>query len=157
MATPRVPSSERTRVYSRGKSPCSSNSCRSAILSESFIARTSVDPPRVPAMCLADGATQALGGLRDNDQVNMIGHQAICSDRDLLCAAELRHELEVVLAVFLTEECLLSGVSPLGDMVGHARSYHTCQLSHGGKLTGCDRAGARDYAAFLGFFSLDPS
>jgi len=55
-------------------------------------------------MCLADGATQALGGLRDNDQVNMIGHQAICPDRDLLCAAELRHELEVVLVVFPTEE-----------------------------------------------------
>ena len=49
-----------------------------------------VDPPRVPAMCLANGATQALGGLRDNDQVNMIGHQAICPDRDLLCAAESR-------------------------------------------------------------------
>ena len=63
------------------------------------------------AMCLADGAMQALSGLRDNDQVNMIGHQAICPDRDLLCAAELRHELEVVLVVFLTEECLLSGVS----------------------------------------------
>src|SRR5271165_559929 len=27
------------------------------------------------------------------------------------------------------------GFPPLGDMVGHARSYHTCQLSHGGKLT----------------------
>ena len=62
-------------------------------------------------MCLADGATQALGGLRDNDQVNMIGHQAICPVRDLLCAAELRDELEVVLEIFLTEECLLSGVS----------------------------------------------
>ena len=24
-------------------------------------------------------------------------------------------------------------------------------------LDGCDRAGARDYAAFLGFFSLEPS
>ena len=24
-------------------------------------------------------------------------------------------------------------------------------------LNGCDRAGARDYAAFLGFFSLEPS
>jgi hypothetical protein len=23
--------------------------------------------------------------------------------------------------------------------------------------SGCDRAGARDYAAFLGFFSLEPS
>ena len=68
-----------------------------------------VDPPRVPRMCLADGATQALGGLRDNDQVNMVRHQAICPDRDLLCAAELRHALEVVLVVFLTEECLLSG------------------------------------------------
>jgi hypothetical protein len=71
-------------------------------------------------MCLADGATQALGGLRDNDQVNMIGYQAICPDRDLLCAAELRHALEVVRVVFLTEECLLSGVPSLGDVVGHA-------------------------------------
>src|SRR5208337_2293320 len=59
----------------------------------------------------------------------------ICPDRDLLCAAESRDELEVVLVVFLTEECLLSAVSPLGDMVGHARSYHTCQSSYGGKLT----------------------
>ena len=88
-----------------------------------------VDPPRVPAMCPADSTTQALGGLRDNDQVNMIGHQAICPDRDLLCAAESRHELEVVLVVFLTEECLLFAVSPLGDMEGHARSYHTCKSS----------------------------
>src|SRR5271157_1248987 len=62
-----------------------------------------VDPPRVPPMCLADGATQALGGLRDNDQVNMVGYQAICSDRDLLCAAESRHELEVVQVVFFTD------------------------------------------------------
>jgi len=77
----------------------------------------------------------SLGGLWDNDQVNMIGHQAMCPDRDLLCAAESRHELEVVLVIFLTEERLLSAVSPLGDMVGHARSYHTCQSSHGGKLT----------------------
>src|SRR5208283_3003687 len=62
-------------------------------------------------------------------------HQAICPDRDLLCAAESRDELEVVLVILLTEERLLSVVSPLGDMVGHARSYHTCQSSHGGKPT----------------------
>ena len=53
----------------------------------------------------------------------------------LLCAAESRDELEVVLVIFLTEERLLSAVSPLGDMVGHARSHHTRQSSHGGKLT----------------------
>ena len=74
-----------------------------------------VDPPRVPAMYLADGATQALGGLRDNDQVNMIGHQAICPDRDLLLHSEnCTHELEVVLVVFLTEECLLVWSFPAG-------------------------------------------
>ncbi len=37
-------------------------------------------------MCLADGATQALGGLRDNDQVSIIGIKqyaqlATCSAR----------------------------------------------------------------------------
>ena len=64
----------------------------------------------------------------------MIGHQAICPDRDLLCAAESRDELEVVLEIFLTEERLLSA------------AFH-----------GCNRAGARDYAAFLGFFFLEPS
>ncbi len=37
--------------------------------------------------------------------------------------------------IFLTEERPLSAGSPLGDMVGHARSYHTRQSSHGGKLT----------------------
>jgi hypothetical protein len=36
--------------------------------------------------------------------------------------------------IFLTEERLLSAVSPLGDMVGHARCYHMRQSSHGGKL-----------------------
>ena len=66
-----------------------------------------VDPLRVPAMCLADGATRALGGLRDNDQMNMVGHQATCPDRDLFCAAESRDELEVVRVIFLIEERLL--------------------------------------------------
>src|SRR5271157_2649235 len=83
-----------------------------------------VDPPRVPATCLADGATQALGGLRDNDQVNMIGHQAICPDHDLLCAAELRHELEVVLVVFLTEESLLSSPSFLVSITERSQPCH---------------------------------
>ncbi len=40
-----------------------------------------------------------------------------------------------MLVIFLTEKRLLSAVSPLGDMVGHAWIYHTCQSSHGGKLT----------------------
>ena len=48
----------------------------------------------------------------------MIGHQAIYPDRDLLCAAESRDELELVQVFFFTEERLLSAVSPLGDMVG---------------------------------------
>ena len=63
--------------------------CEAALPQVPSPALPEVGPPRLPPMCLADGATQALGGPRDNDQVNMIGHQAICPDRDLLCAAEL--------------------------------------------------------------------
>ena len=85
-------------------------------------------------MCLADGATQACGGPRDSDHMNMVWHQAICADRDLLCVAKFRHELEVVLVVFLDEERLLPAVSPLGDKVGHSGSYHTRQSSHGWNL-----------------------
>jgi hypothetical protein len=52
-----------------------------------------VDPP----MYLADGATQALGGLRDNDQVNMVGHQAICPDRGCdRASAKDFHEIRAV-------------------------------------------------------------
>ena len=64
----------------------------------------------------------------------MIGHQAIC--QIATCSAgRIAPSLELVLVVFLTEERLLSAVSPLGDMKGHARSYHTCKSGHGGKLT----------------------
>jgi hypothetical protein len=92
-----------------------------------------VDPPRVPPMCLADGATQALGGLRDNDQVNIILYKAICPHRDPRSAVELRHELKIVLVVFLTKNDSCLGFPRWGDLMGHARCYHTCQSSLGGK------------------------
>ena len=36
-----------------------------------------------------------------------------------------------MLVIFFTEERLLSAVSPVGDMVGHARSYHSANRAMG--------------------------
>ena len=72
-------------------------------------------------MYLADGATQALGGLRYNDQVNMIGHQAICPNRDLLCAAKLRHELDVVLVAYRIRKLIDPGVGRGGGALPQER------------------------------------
>ena len=51
---------------------------------------------------------------------------------------------------------MLEDFSPLLSNPEHpliTRAFWSKMLRYGG----CDRAGARDYAAFLGFFSLDPS
>ena len=65
----------------------------------------------------------------------MIGHQAICPDRDLLCAAELRYELEVVLEVFVTEERPCLGFPRWVAWWGTPGAIISCQSSHCGKLT----------------------
>ena len=45
------------------------------------------------------------------------------------------------------------------EVVGlaHRPALHDRVTEQLATLDGCDRAGARDYEAFLGFFSLDPS
>jgi hypothetical protein len=49
--------------------------------------------------------------------MNVIGHQTICPDLDLVGAAPLGHQLEVTLVIFVTKESPLSTVSPLDDVV----------------------------------------
>ncbi len=48
---------------------------------------------------------------------------------------------------------------PFGNGQTGKKSIYFAVLLRGadGPFWGCDRAGARDYAAFLGFFSLEPS
>jgi hypothetical protein len=60
------------------------------------------------------------------------------------------------------------GTSPCGNLYAYVLERSKALASANGRLglivplslvctDGCDRAGAKDYAAFLGFFSLEPS
>ncbi len=70
---------------------------------------------------------QAIGRLRNGDQMNMIRDQAIRPDLDLLGAAPWCHQFQVALVIFMTKERLLSAVSPLGDVMGQTRCDNRCQ------------------------------
>ena len=89
----------------------------------------------ISAMCLADSASQPIGRLRDRDQVDVIGHEAIGPDLDLVSTAPLPHQLQVAAVVLVTEERLLSTVSPLRDVVRETRGDDTCQSGHDARLS----------------------
>jgi hypothetical protein len=65
-------------------------------------------------MDLADRASQPVGRVRNGDQMDMVGHQAVCPDLDLVRAAPLRHEFEVTLTIFITKKRLPPAVSAAG-------------------------------------------
>ena len=67
-------------------------------------------------MDLADRLFQSVGRLRNRDQMDVIGHQAVRPDLDLVSAAPLCHQFQVALVIFITKERLLSAVSPLSDV-----------------------------------------
>ncbi len=81
-------------------------------------------------MGFTDRPPKAVSGLRDRDQVDVIGHEVVGPDCDVLGEAELGHELQVALIIFVTEERLLPAVSPLRQMVKQSRSNHTSKPSH---------------------------
>ena len=76
-----------------------------------------VDHAGVTPMGLADRATQPVGRLGHSDEVDMVGHQAVRPDLDVMGAAPLRHQFEVGLVILLAKERWLAAVSPLRDVV----------------------------------------
>ena len=92
-------------------------------------------------MGLADGPTQAVRGPGHGDQVDVIGHEAVRPDFNLLGKAELGHQLQVAEVILVAEKRLLPAVSPLGDVVRQTRDDDTCQSGHEGRLSYLRRLG----------------
>jgi hypothetical protein len=67
--------------------------------------------------------------------MDMIGHQAVRPDLDLVSAAPLSHQFQVALVIFVTKERLLSAVSALGDVMGQTSCDNTYQSSHDRRLS----------------------
>ena len=86
-------------------------------------------------MSLADRAPQSVGGLRHGDQMDMVGHQAVRPDLNLLGTAPLRHQFAGSLVVLVAKERLLPTVPALGDVMRKTRYDNTCQSGHEERLS----------------------
>ena len=62
--------------------------------------------------------------------MDMIGHQAVRKDLDLVSAAALPRQFHVSLIIVVAKERLLPTVSPLCDVVRRARCDNRCQSGH---------------------------
>ena len=83
----------------------------------------------------ADGVLEAIRVGGDDDEVDVVGHQAPGDDADPVQGRLLGEELEIEVAVVVGEEDVLAVVaSPvlgLGDVVGESREDDASGTSHG--------------------------
>lgn len=93
-----------------------------------------VDAPGVAAVRLAEGAPQAVGLLGHQDQMDVVGHQAVGPGRDPGLGAGDCEEVEVSPVVVVLEEGLEAPVAPLGNVMRDARHHHPCEPGHGETL-----------------------
>src|SRR5688500_17751121 len=80
---------------------------------------------------------------RLNQKVNMIGHQAVRKDLDLIDFLTLTEYLQIILEVLLPGKDYLSVVTPLDDVAGIVRQHHTTHPWH--VYTSCLRSAAAKY------------
>jgi hypothetical protein len=80
---------------------------------------------RVTAMNLADCPSQPVGRFWNCDQMDMIRHEAIRQDLDLVYAAPFSHQFQVVLIIVIAKERWLSTDSPLSDVMRKTRCDDT--------------------------------
>ena len=73
-------------------------------------------------MRLADGPPQAVLRLRDRNQVNMIGHEAVGPNLDPAFPAPVGHQFQISRIIFIAKERLLPTISALGYVIRQTRN-----------------------------------
>jgi hypothetical protein len=81
-------------------------------------------------MRLAERARQRLGRVRHQDQMHMVGHQAVAPDLDAGLGAALGQKVAVEREVGRLEEHRLAPVAALGDVVGKAWNDNAADTRH---------------------------
>ncbi|MCX6634000.1 MAG: hypothetical protein NT090_02740, partial [Acidobacteria bacterium] len=71
--------------------------------------------------------------------MNVVGHQAVAEQRQLVEAGVLPQQAEINEAVALGLENLAAGVTPLRDVIGHAHGGDPSQSSHIDNVAGMAR------------------
>ena len=81
-------------------------------------------------MGLTDRKTKPVLIRGNSNQVNVIGHQAVSPNVHCVRFAPIGHQFNIGLIIAIIEECLLPTVTPLGDVMGIARYYYSCDPRH---------------------------
>ena len=89
-----------------------------------------VDPARVPPMGLRQRSPQPVFIAGREDQMHVIGHETVAPDFHPRAPAPLGEQGTIGHIVVVTEEGRLPPVSPLRDMVRHARHHDSRQPGH---------------------------
>ncbi len=90
-------------------------------------------------MGLAKRREQAVGMARHQDQVDVIGHQAVGPDFGRRLGSGLGEKPDIGLIIGLGKEGFQVPVAPLGNVMGNARHHDARQSSHEPKLAQAPR------------------
>ena len=82
-----------------------------------YASKPGVQGARVLAVQALEGAGERVVAVRDGDQVDVVGHQAVAQDRQAVVPGVIGQEIEVELVVLGPEKGLLAIVAALCDVV----------------------------------------
>ena len=93
-----------------------------------------VDISGIAPVRIGEGPAQPVVMTGHNDDMNMVGHQAIAPDLRSRLPRRLAQQIFVKRIVVIIEECWQATIASLGYMMRKARDNKAGKTSHGSKL-----------------------
>jgi hypothetical protein len=107
-----------------------------------------VDSLRILAMNRLQTSTHAVRTRRDDDQVDMVGHQAVSENTQAFAAPIGMEQIQIGLWVPGSVKNVFTMIAALGDVMRHTRKYRSTVSRHASKLVAALRQVARCCCAF---------
>lgn len=89
-----------------------------------------VDIAGIMTVHMTKSPPQAIFVRWHGNDVNMVGHQAVGSDRDIRPSRGVGQKIEIKLIIAVFEKHLLAAVAPLRDVMRHAWKHDAREPSH---------------------------
>jgi hypothetical protein len=89
-----------------------------------------VDEARIAPVCLAERERQSVLGRRHQNEVNMVGHEAIGPHRDAGLGGAFGKQVAIQRIVAVLEEDLLPPIATLRDMAGMVGHDNAGETGH---------------------------
>jgi hypothetical protein len=88
-------------------------------------------------MCIFQAACQGVLLVRDGNEMNVIGHQAIADQFYPVPLDALLQQIQVDAALSIAFENEATRIAALSYVMGNAWSYHTSESNHSSTCPGC--------------------